>query len=94
MVVDWVREHGVVDMVERWFRCVRVAHADKEHSHHAPTSCMAMNRRTEVTSDATAKHISTAIDAAEQRVRTAVPIAKIIYLEPDLRRPSPAASDR
>lgn len=47
-----------------------------------------------VTPDATAEQITTAIDAAEQRVRTAVPIATIIYLEPDLRRPSPAASDR
>ena len=27
-----------------------------------------------------------AIDAAEVRVRAAVPIAKFIYLEPDLRR--------
>jgi cation diffusion facilitator family transporter len=43
---------------------------------------------------ATAEEIATAIDAAERRVRAAVPIAKLIYLEPDLRRPSPAASDR
>jgi divalent metal cation (Fe/Co/Zn/Cd) transporter len=42
---------------------------------------------------ATAQEIAAAIDAAEQRVRTAVPIAKLIYLEPDLRRPSPAPSD-
>ncbi len=30
--------------------------------------------------------VATAIDAAELRVRAAVPIARVIYLEPDLRR--------
>jgi hypothetical protein len=30
--------------------------------------------------------VASAIDAAEQRVRAAVPIAHVIYLEPDLRR--------
>lgn len=34
----------------------------------------------------TAGDVATAIDAAEQRVRAAVPIATLIYLEPDLRR--------
>ena len=31
-----------------------------------------------------AEQVATGIDAAEQRVRAAVPIAKVIYLEPDL----------
>lgn len=35
---------------------------------------------------ATAAQIAQAIDAAERRVRTAVPIARVIYLEPDLLR--------
>ena len=35
-----------------------------------------------------AAQIAAGIDAAERRVRTAVPIAKTIYLEPDLYRPS------
>jgi len=39
---------------------------------------------------ASADEIAEAIDAAERRVRAAVPIARIIYLEPDLLRPSPA----
>ena len=30
--------------------------------------------------------ISTAIDSAEARIRQAVPIARVIYLEPDLER--------
>jgi len=40
----------------------------------------------EVTAGETAELIATAIDAAEARVRAAVPIATLIYLEPDLRR--------
>jgi cation diffusion facilitator family transporter len=37
--------------------------------------------------DETAASIARAIDDAEARIRAAVPIAKVIYLEPDLRRP-------
>jgi divalent metal cation (Fe/Co/Zn/Cd) transporter len=40
--------------------------------------------------DDTAAQIVAGIDAAEQRVRTAVPIATTIYLEPDIYRPSQA----
>ena len=36
----------------------------------------------------TAAEVAHAIDAAEQRIRAAVPIASLIYLEPDLRRAS------
>ena len=36
----------------------------------------------------TAQQIAAGIDAAERRVREAVPIAKTIYLEPDIYRPS------
>jgi cation diffusion facilitator family transporter len=35
-----------------------------------------------------ARQITAGIDAAERRVREAVPIARIIYLEPDIYRPS------
>lgn len=41
--------------------------------------------------DLTATRITAAIDAAEGRIRAAVPIARVIYLEPDLREPSPQA---
>ncbi len=34
----------------------------------------------------TAVQVAQAIDAAERRVRAAVPIARVIYLEPDIRR--------
>jgi cation diffusion facilitator family transporter len=37
--------------------------------------------------DDTAASVARAIDEAEQRIRAAVPIARVIYLEPDLRRP-------
>lgn len=40
----------------------------------------------EVPVAATAADVAAAIDAAEARVRAAVPIARLIYLEPDLRR--------
>ncbi len=36
----------------------------------------------------TGAQVAAAIDAAERRVRAAVPIAKVIYLEPDIYRPS------
>lgn len=41
----------------------------------------------EVTATASAADVAEAIDAAEQRVRAAVPIARVIYLEPDIRHP-------
>jgi hypothetical protein len=43
-----------------------------------------------VAHDDTAATVALGIDAAERRVRAAVPIAKIIYLEPDLQRPGDA----
>jgi divalent metal cation (Fe/Co/Zn/Cd) transporter len=41
--------------------------------------------------DNTAGEIASAIDAAETRIRTAVPIARVIYLEPDIYREAEAA---
>jgi cation diffusion facilitator family transporter len=38
----------------------------------------------------TAAQVAAGIDAAEQRVRAAVPMARTIYLEPDIYRPSKA----
>src|SRR2546421_601106 len=39
--------------------------------------------------DDTAEEVAKAIDAAEARIRTAVPEARLVYLEPDVRRPGP-----
>ncbi len=46
----------------------------------------------EVTATSDAASIARTIDAAEARVRAAVPIARLIYLEPDLRRPPVTAA--
>jgi divalent metal cation (Fe/Co/Zn/Cd) transporter len=40
--------------------------------------------------DDTAGEVARAIDAAEARIREAVPIARVIYLEPDIYRPQKA----
>ncbi len=45
----------------------------------------------EIAATSSATDVASAIDAAEQRVRGAVPIARVIYLEPDLRRAVPAS---
>ncbi|MGW9634501.1 cation diffusion facilitator family transporter [Nocardiopsis alba] len=37
-----------------------------------------------------ARRVTAAIDEAERRIRAAVPIAEVIYIEPDLLRPRPA----
>ncbi len=37
-----------------------------------------------------ARRVTAAIDEAERRIREVVPIAAIIYIEPDLLRPQPA----
>jgi cation diffusion facilitator family transporter len=41
-----------------------------------------------VRGDQTAAELAAGINSAERRVRTAVPIAEVIYLEPDLYRPA------
>ncbi|MFP3992038.1 cation diffusion facilitator family transporter [Streptomyces sp. E11-3] len=42
--------------------------------------------------DDTAAEVAAAIDAAEERIRAAVPIARVIYLEPDVYSAAAAAS--
>ncbi len=46
-----------------------------------------------VAPDSTAAQVADAIDGAERRVRAAVPIARAIYLEPDLRDPATKRSE-
>ncbi|WP_175410172.1 cation diffusion facilitator family transporter [Streptomyces sp. TRM64462] len=41
-----------------------------------------------VRNDDTAAKVAAAIDAAEDRIRAAVPIARVIYLEPDILKPA------
>ena len=47
-----------------------------------------------VNATATGEQVAKAIDAAERRVRSAVPIARVIYLEPDLLRPTKERGER
>ena len=61
-------------------------------SHLGPEELL-VAAKIEVRHDDTAEAVAAAIDAAEARVRAAVPIARVIYLEPDIRRagtPAPA----
>ena len=44
--------------------------------------------------DDTAAEVARAIDEAEARIRKAVPIARVIYLEPDIFRPATDRTDR
>lgn len=48
--------------------------------------------KVEMARDATVTQVVEGIDAAERRVRDAVPIARVIYLEPDIYRPSEATA--
>ena len=57
--------------------------------HISPDSILVAAKIAVYASD-TAAQVAAGIDAAEQRVRTAVPIASTIYLEPDIYRPSRA----
>ncbi|MET8750241.1 cation diffusion facilitator family transporter [Streptomyces sp. NPDC004667] len=43
--------------------------------------------------DDTATEVANAINAAEARIRAAVPIARVIYLEPDIYQPEAAKAD-
>ena len=53
-----------------------------------------MNRSVTVVALSIRRGGAEAIDAAERRVRSAVPIARVIYLEPDLLRPSKERGER
>ena len=55
--------------------------------HIGPESLL-VGAKIEVRRDLTAAGIAAAINSAERRVREAVPIADVIYLEPDLYRPA------
>jgi cation diffusion facilitator family transporter len=55
-------------------------------SHIGPDSLL-VTAKIGVRADLTAADLTAGIDAAEKRVRAAVPIAETIYLEPDIYRP-------
>ena len=45
-----------------------------------------MAAKVEIDPSCTVPELAAAIDSAERRIRDAVPIARVIYLEPDLYR--------
>ena len=66
---------------------VRVIHMRTVHI--SPDSILVAAKIAVRESD-TGAQVAAGIDAAERRIRTAVPIARTIYLEPDIYRPSQA----
>jgi cation diffusion facilitator family transporter len=74
-------EQKIVDALEDGNEVERVIHIRTEHI--GPEELL-VAAKIAVRHDDTAKEIARGINAAEQRVRSAVPIARLIYLEPDL----------
>jgi len=54
---------------------------------HMSPDAVLVTAKVAIREDASARQITSGIDAAERRVREAVPIATTIYLEPDIYRP-------
>jgi divalent metal cation (Fe/Co/Zn/Cd) transporter len=77
----------VVDALEAGPELARVIHMRTVHI--SPDSIL-VAAKVEVRDADTTAQVAAAIDTAERRVRSAVPIAKVIYLEPDIYRPAKA----
>jgi cation diffusion facilitator family transporter len=87
-------EREIVTALEAGDEVERVIHIRTEHL--GPEELL-VAAKIAVRHDDTAKKVARGIDAAERRVRAAVPMARLIYLEPDLydaaRQSSKTASD-
>jgi divalent metal cation (Fe/Co/Zn/Cd) transporter len=77
----------IVDALEDGPELARVIHMRTVHI--SPDSIL-VAAKVEVRDADTTAQVAAAIDTAERRVRSAVPIAKVIYLEPDIYRPAKA----
>jgi cation diffusion facilitator family transporter len=60
---------------------------------HLGPDALLVAAKVAIRGEETGGSIASGIDAAERRIRAAVPIAKTIYLEPDLYRPAGADQD-
>jgi len=80
-------ERAIVTALQAGPEVERVIHMRTMHL--GPESVLVAAKISVPPSD-TAEEVAAGIDAAERRVRAAVPIAKVIYLEPDLYRESRA----
>jgi cation diffusion facilitator family transporter len=77
----------IVDALEAGPELAQVIHMRTVHI--SPDSIL-VAAKVEVRDADTTAQVAAAIDTAERRVRSAVPIAKVIYLEPDIYRPAKA----
>ena len=77
----------IVDAREAGPELAQVIHMRTVHI--SPDSIL-VAAKVEVRDADTTAQVAEAIDTAERRVRSAVPIAKVIYLEPDIYRPGKA----
>jgi cation diffusion facilitator family transporter len=75
----------IVAALEDGPQAVRVIHM---RTVHISPDALLVAAKIAVRESDTGAQVAAAIDAAEKRVRAAVPIARVIYLEPDIYRPS------
>lgn len=84
----------IVDAIEDGPEIDRVIHI---RTMHLGPDELLVGAKIAVNHDETASEVANGIDAAEKRLREAVPIARVIYLEPDLyvasRAPSETAAE-
>jgi cation diffusion facilitator family transporter len=84
-----VGESATPDVQRRIVRALEEAGLPVIHmrTQHIGPEELLVGAKIAVRHDDTAASVARAIDEAEERIRAAVPIARVIYLEPDLRRP-------
>jgi divalent metal cation (Fe/Co/Zn/Cd) transporter len=80
-------ERKIVTAIEDGDDVERVIHL---RTLHLGPETLLVAAKVAVRGQQTAASVAAGIDAAERRVRAAVPIAELIYLEPDLYQPSRA----
>jgi divalent metal cation (Fe/Co/Zn/Cd) transporter len=76
-------ERQIRDALEGGEQVLSVIHMKTQHL--GPEELL-VGAKIAVEHDDTAAAVARAIDEAEARIRAAVPIARVIYLEPDIRR--------
>jgi divalent metal cation (Fe/Co/Zn/Cd) transporter len=77
-------QRRIVDALEAGDSGLSVIHMRTQHL--GPEELL-VGAKIAVPHDDTAVSIARAIDEAEARIRAAEPMARVIYLEPDIRRP-------
>jgi cation diffusion facilitator family transporter len=83
-------EHAIVTALEAGPEVQRVIHL---RTLHLGPDALLIAAKVAIRGTDTGAAIARGIDAAEQRIRAAVPIAEVIYLEPDLYRAGDADAD-